>query len=63
LPQVATKRVKHAIKSEIPSITDPINKLNHVGKATQDKLTDVRRSARSENLGELNVSCKSLILK
>ena len=35
---VATKRVKHAIKSDIPSIHDHISKLVHIGKATVDKL-------------------------
>jgi hypothetical protein len=35
---VATKRVKHAIKSDIPSIGDHISKLVHIGKATVDKL-------------------------
>lgn len=39
---VATKRVKHAIKSDIPSIGDHISKLVHIGKATVDKL-QVRR--------------------
>lgn len=40
--QVATKRVKHAIKSDIPSVADHISKLLHVGKATVDKLVDLR---------------------
>ncbi|KAG1654764.1 hypothetical protein FOA52_015324 [Chlamydomonas sp. UWO 241] len=46
--QVATKRVKHAIKSDIPSITDSVNKLVHVGKATVDKLADMRTSSAEE---------------
>jgi hypothetical protein len=32
--QVATKRVKHAIKSDIPCVDDHISKLVHIGKAT-----------------------------
>ncbi len=30
---VATKRVKHAIKSDIPSVVDHISKLVHIGEA------------------------------
>jgi hypothetical protein len=47
-PQVATKRVKHAIKSDIPSIADHISKLLHVGKATVDKLVDLRAAFAEE---------------
>lgn len=47
---VATKRVKHAIKSDIPSIADHISKLVHIGKATVDKLQDIRQAAVEENL-------------
>jgi hypothetical protein len=47
---VATKRVKHAIKSDIPSIGDHISKLVHIGKATVDKLQDIRQAAIEENL-------------
>jgi hypothetical protein len=47
---VATKRVKHAIKSDIPSIGDHISKLVHVGKATVDKLQDIRQAGAEENL-------------
>ncbi|KIY96512.1 hypothetical protein MNEG_11449 [Monoraphidium neglectum] len=47
---VATKRVKHAIKSDIPCVADHVSKLVHIGKATVDKLTDLRQAAREENL-------------
>lgn len=47
---VATKRVKHAIKSDIPSVADHISKLVHIGKATVDKLMDLRQAAAEENL-------------
>lgn len=47
---VATKRVKGAIKSDIPSIGDHISKLVHVGKATVDKLQDLRGAAHEESL-------------
>lgn len=46
--QVATKRVKHAIKSDIPSVGDHISKLLHIGKATVDKLMDLRAAFQEE---------------
>lgn len=45
---VATKRVKHAIKSDIPSVADHVSKLVHIGKATVDKLLDLRSAAAEE---------------
>jgi hypothetical protein len=45
---VATKRVKSAIKSDIPNITDPVCKLKHIGQATIAKLKDMRASAMAE---------------
>eukprot|EP00798_Chlamydomonas_sp_ICE-L_P031947 gene31947-17902_t len=45
---VATKRVKHAIKSDIPSIADHVSKLVHIGKATVGKMNDLRSSAIAE---------------
>jgi len=47
---VATKRVKHAIKSDIPCVADHVSKLVHIGKATVDKLMDLRQAAMEENL-------------
>jgi hypothetical protein len=47
---VATKRVKHAIKSDIPSIGDHVSKLVHIGKATVDKLLDLRQAAAEEGV-------------
>lgn len=47
---VATKRVKHAIKSDIPSIGDHISKLVHIGKATVDKLQDIKQAAAEESM-------------
>ena len=42
---VATKRVKHAVKSDIPCVADHVSKLVHIGKATVAKLTcgDLKR--------------------
>jgi len=51
---VATKRVKHAIKSDIPSVADSVSKLVHIGKATVDKLVDLRSAAREEGF-EINL--------
>eukprot|EP00197_Chlamydomonas_leiostraca_P008112 CAMPEP_0202870554 /NCGR_PEP_ID=MMETSP1391-20130828/16057_1 /ASSEMBLY_ACC=CAM_ASM_000867 /TAXON_ID=1034604 /ORGANISM="Chlamydomonas leiostraca, Strain SAG 11-49" /LENGTH=611 /DNA_ID=CAMNT_0049551153 /DNA_START=278 /DNA_END=2109 /DNA_ORIENTATION=+ len=45
---VATKRVKHAIKSDIPSVADHVSKLVHIGKATVDKLLNLRQAAADE---------------
>lgn len=47
---VATKRVKHAQKSDIPLTDDHVSKLVHVGKATMDKLADLRRAASEDNV-------------
>lgn len=51
---VATKRVKHAIKSDIPSVADHVSKLVHIGKATVDKLLNLRQAAADEGF-EINV--------
>ncbi|EFJ53210.1 hypothetical protein VOLCADRAFT_115791 [Volvox carteri f. nagariensis] len=45
---VATKRVKGAIKSDIPSVMDGISKLVHIGKATVEKLNDLRMAFQEE---------------
>lgn len=52
--------MKGAIKSDIPSVTDHISKLNHIGKATVDKLQDLVSAGRDEGLevgGEVMVYC------
>lgn len=43
--QVVTKRTKNLKKQEIPSLDDPIAKLNHVGKETVKKLNELKASA------------------
>lgn len=45
---VATKRVKHAIKADVPSVGDHVSKLLHIGKATVDKLLDLRGAFTEE---------------
>jgi len=40
--------VKHAIKSDIPSIADQVSKLVHIGKATMEKLVNIRQAAVEE---------------
>eukprot|EP00798_Chlamydomonas_sp_ICE-L_P015740 gene15740-21861_t len=47
-------RVKHAIKSDIPSIDDHVSKMVHIGKATVEKLQDLRAAAAEEGF-EINV--------
>lgn len=43
--QVVTKRTKNLKKQDIPSLDDPIAKLNHVGKETVKKLNELKNSA------------------
>jgi hypothetical protein len=45
---VATKRVKNAIKSDIPSVDEEVSRLVHIGNATLGKLGDLRRAAHDE---------------
>ena len=45
---VATRRVKSAIKSDVPNINDHICKLVHIGNATIGKLKDLRAAAKAE---------------
>jgi len=42
---VVTKRTKNLKKQDIPSLDDPIAKLNHVGKETVKKLNELKASA------------------
>ena len=42
---VVTKRTKNLKKQEIPSLDDPISKLNHIGKETVKKLNEIKASA------------------
>ena len=43
--QVVTKRTKNLKKQEIPSLDDPISKLNHIGKETVKKLNELAAAA------------------
>lgn len=45
LSQVVTKRTKNLKKQEIPSLDDPISKLNHIGKETVKKLNELGAAA------------------
>lgn len=45
-PPHTPQRVKTNIKPEIPSATDKINLLKHVGKQTEVKLLDLREAMR-----------------
>ena len=51
---VATRRVKSAIKPDIPSIQDSISKLIKIGQATIDKLVDLKAAAREDGI-ELDI--------
>jgi hypothetical protein len=48
--QVVTKRTKNLKKQEIPSLDDPISKLNHIGKETVKKLNELQASADEASL-------------
>ncbi len=48
--QVVTKRTKNLKKQEIPSLDDPISKLNHIGKETVKKLNELAVSAAEAEL-------------
>ncbi|KAL6763898.1 hypothetical protein V8C86DRAFT_3017440 [Haematococcus lacustris] len=47
---VATQRVKHAVKSDIPTTDDHVKKLVHIGKVTAQKLMNLRKAARAESM-------------
>lgn len=51
---MVTKRTKNLKKQEIPSLDDPIAKLNHVGKETVKKLNELKASADEVQM-ELNL--------
>ena len=48
--QVVTKRTKNLKKQDIPSLDDPISKLNHIGKETVKKLNELKASADEAQL-------------
>ena len=48
--QVVTKRTKNLKKQEIPSLDDPISKLNHIGKETVKKLNELKAAADEADL-------------
>lgn len=45
LLQVATRRTRTAGKADIPSVDDPVSKLEHMGKETVKKLGDLATAA------------------
>jgi len=47
---VVTKRTKNLKKQEIPSLDDPISKLNHIGKETVKKLNELAASASEADI-------------
>ena len=47
---MVTKRTKNLKKQDIPSLDDPISKLNHIGKETVKKLNELRASAEEAKL-------------
>lgn len=47
---MVTKRTKNLKKQEIPSLDDPISKLNHIGKETVKKLNELKAAADESNV-------------
>ena len=47
LPQVATPRVRTAVKPDIPHVDDHVSKLHAVGAMTQQKLQDIRAACEA----------------
>lgn len=45
LRQVATRRIKGNIKEDFPTVDDPVGKLEHIGKQTEEKLRDLLGAA------------------
>ena len=48
--QVATPRVRTAVKPDIPHVDDHVSKLHAVGAMTQQKLQDVRAACEAANI-------------
>jgi hypothetical protein len=53
-PQVATQRVKTAVKAEIPHVDDPVGKLANVGAQTREKLLDIESAAAAAGVFDLH---------
>ncbi|GFH11772.1 uncharacterized protein HaLaN_07328 [Haematococcus lacustris] len=49
---VSTRRMKQAMKSDVPSLGDPVTKLLNVGRATASRLQDLSQLAVAEGLPE-----------
>ena len=47
---MVTKRTKNLKKQEIPSLDDPISKLNHIGKETVKKLNELAAAAAESEI-------------
>lgn len=45
LLQVATRRVKQANKADIPMMDDHVSKIEHIGRETVKKLSEMRSAA------------------
>ena len=57
---VATSRVRTAVKKDIPHCNDPVSKLNALGKATQDKLCDLRQAALDAGYADMVLPINSV---
>lgn len=57
---VATARVRTAVKKDIPHCNDPVSKLNALGKATQEKLRDLRQAAIDSGYEDMDLPLRSV---
>ena len=60
LLQVATPRVRGAVKAEIPHLDDPVKMLEAVGVMTLQKLENISEAARAVGVTNLHVPQNSV---
>ncbi len=60
LLQVATPRVRGAVKAEIPHLDDPVKMLEAVGVMTLQKLENISEAARAVGVTNLHVPHNSV---
>lgn len=58
--QVATPRVRTAVKAGIPHVDDPISKLHSLGVMTQGKLADIASAAAASGVYDLTPPLNSV---
>lgn len=54
--ELQTRRTRTAGKVEIPSVDDHVSKLEHMGRETVKKLSDVTEAAQQAGIDDLHVA-------